>query len=518
MQGASNLGRLDLRTFPQVLNDTGISAWHAAGWTGREQTIGVLDQGFGGLLSFQERVGESVTVVVPGASATDYDANPITHGTNVLEVANVVAPDAQFYVCAYLDFSEFGNCIDWMIRLDVKILVHSVGVPVLPLDGSGDWAREVDRAAQSGMLWVNAAGNFARGFLRDSFTDRQINTYHEFRGTGVVETLAVSPINLTEGRVMLSWGESGRYAANEIDFDLEVVDSASEVIAVSARQQRGNPGERPLEVVQIDMSRPFGIRIRNIDGRGDLVNFVLFVEFAYFEDSELSGSIISPGDSRNALAVGALQGRFVAPYSSQGPLTSGQIKPDLTAPGEIIFPDGRVFVGTSAAAPIVAGVSALVWQANPTWDNEDVFRFIRNDATLDDTEIPGLDPRYGNGRLFLPAIVDVSETPTTAETQATSSPTASSTASSTPTPSPTTSATPTATETSDRSMTSTPEYRCIYRVQPGDSLFRIASAYGVEVNELLELNDLTLRSVILPGQLLIVRIEECRPLEPLTGT
>ncbi|MBN1454069.1 MAG: S8 family serine peptidase [Anaerolineales bacterium] len=399
IQGGDNMGRVQLLTIPDIIDRTGIRAWQDAGWTGYGIRVGILDQAFGDFLSFEATSGKSVSVI-PGADKNSLSADTVTHGTDVLAIINAIAPGAELYACRYTTFDQYVGCIDWFITSGVKIINHSVGVPALPLDGTNIWAREVDRAARSGILWVNAAGNFAGGYISDFFTDTNLNSYHEFRGSGITESLGVNPISSAYGRVMLSWEGNDQYAANEIDFDLEVIDFGENIIAESRQPQTGNPGEIALEWTQVQMSQPFGVRVRNVDGRGEQVHFVLFVEFASLPGGIGRESIIAPGDSLSALTVGGLQGYQVAPYSSRGPLSSGVIKPDLVAQAEIMLPNGRLFVGTSASAPVASGVAALVWEANRTWIYDQLFGYLRESAQ-DDSEFPGQDANYGMGRLYL---------------------------------------------------------------------------------------------------------------------
>jgi subtilisin family serine protease len=399
IQGGDNMGRVQLLTMPEILNRTGIRAWRDAGWTGRGQRIGVLDLGFGGLLSFEARNAKTVTIM-PGADKNSYDADTNTYGTNVLEIIAAIAPEADLYSCQYSTFDQFVECIDWMLVSGVKIINHSVGVPALPLDGTNEWAREVDRAARAGILWVNAAGNFAHGYLSEFFSDTNINTYHEFRGVGINETLAVEVHNQQSGLVLLSWEGNDTTPANAIDFDLEIIDADDRVIVTSTNRQNGDPGDTALELVLVSMNRPFGIRVRNIDGMGEGVRLVLFAEFVSLPGAFAQGSIVAPGDSLNALTVGGQQGNVAAPYSSQGPLSTGAIKPDLIAPAEIQLNDGSAFVGTSAATPVVTGVAALVWEAHPEFTNTQLFSYLRS-MTVDDSELPGPDSKNGMGRLYL---------------------------------------------------------------------------------------------------------------------
>lgn len=54
--------------------------------------------------------------------------------------------------------------------------------------------------------------------------------------------------------------------------------------------------------------------------------------------------------------------------------------------------------------------------------------------------------------------------------------------------------------TQEADSSSQPTYRTVYRVKPGENLFRIAVRYGLTVNDLLRANNLTLPQVIFPGQ------------------
>ncbi|MBN1454073.1 MAG: S8 family serine peptidase [Anaerolineales bacterium] len=399
IQGGGNLGKIQPYSVSEIVNRTGIRAWQQAGWTGTGQKVGVLDRGFGGLYGFEQAYSTMVTTELSQAKDV-YNASQITHGTHVLEIIYLIAPAAQFYACQYNDYDQFVTCVNWMIANDVNIINHSAGVPALPLDGTNEWAREVERAERADVLWINAAGNFARGYLNDFFNDNPpYNTFHEFRGSGGLENLCISAIDQSNAIISLSWANLNDIPANAIDLDLEIADLAGNVIYASQQQQLGNPGDRALEYVTVSMNQELCVRVRDVSANAQGVPFVLFVEFAMLPASMEGGSVIAPGDSVYALTVGALQSNRIAPYSSRGVQTGALIKPDITAPGEIILPDGSLFVGTSASAPLVSGFAALVWEANPDWTRQQIWEAIRSTMTQDDSEYPGPDFVYGMGQL-----------------------------------------------------------------------------------------------------------------------
>ena len=413
VQSNPNLGNVQPISLRDVTGRVGVAEWQNAGYTGAGYKIGILDRGFGGLLAFEQNTNRAVTMAL-GGDKTAYNSNFITHGTQVMEVIHAIAPGAELVACEYADLNRFIECIDWMQRYGINIINHSAGVPAQPLNGQGRWAQEANRALSANILWVNSAGNFAQGYYSERLTDRNLNRLHEFGGfAGEVETLGVAGIDsATQGVVMLSWQGTPDRAANTIDIDLQILNTNSgEVIASSYNQQAGLAGQEPLEYLTLDMRNDFAVQIIDTNGEAAGVEFSLFVEFAGVPGGQLLSSIIAPADSAGSLTVGALQGFDVAPYSSRGPLATGTLGIDLVAPGEIQLDYGGRFVGTSAAAPVVAGTAALLWQANP---NLTAVQLRSQIITYTETQgIP--DANVGSGRLLLPfpqASVEVALAPT----------------------------------------------------------------------------------------------------------
>ena len=101
----------------------------------------------------------------------------------------------------------------------------------------------------------------------------------------------------------------------------------------------------------------------------------------------------------------------IAFYSSRGPTPDGRIKPDIvgTACAESASyevdtrSDGGQcwFAGTSQAAPHVAGLAALVKQANPSFTPEQVASYLKNNAA--ERGSSGPDNTWGYGFAQLPA-------------------------------------------------------------------------------------------------------------------
>ncbi|MFD3269872.1 S8 family serine peptidase [Paenibacillus dendritiformis] len=117
------------------------------------------------------------------------------------------------------------------------------------------------------------------------------------------------------------------------------------------------------------------------------------------------GSITPPGNYQEAFSVGAvdIQNRL-ADFSLQGPTPYGQMKPEVSAPGVNVrssVPGGayQLMNGTSMAAPHVAGVAALLKQANHSLTVEEVERILQDTAIpLTDDQFPQTPNNgYGHG-------------------------------------------------------------------------------------------------------------------------
>ncbi|OIN57448.1 S8 family peptidase [Arsenicibacter rosenii] len=97
--------------------------------------------------------------------------------------------------------------------------------------------------------------------------------------------------------------------------------------------------------------------------------------------------ISAPSDAAGVLAIGAVDAYGVrAAFSSFGPSADGRVKPDVAAfgLGTIIgLPTGVIGAGsgTSYSGPLVAGLVAGFWQANPTLKATDVVRLIRESGS-----------------------------------------------------------------------------------------------------------------------------------------
>lgn len=99
--------------------------------------------------------------------------------------------------------------------------------------------------------------------------------------------------------------------------------------------------------------------------------------------------ITAPADADSILTVGAVDSvGLLTSFSSNGPSSDGAVKPDVVAQGiraTVVEPFSGTIVsgnGTSYSNPIIAGITACLWQAHPDKSNIEIIEAIKKSASL----------------------------------------------------------------------------------------------------------------------------------------
>ncbi|USK33342.1 S8 family serine peptidase [Bacillus sp. F19] len=120
----------------------------------------------------------------------------------------------------------------------------------------------------------------------------------------------------------------------------------------------------------------------------------IFPAFSAGNSGPADGSVGLPGNYPESFATGATDTKNqIADFSSRGPSAYGVMKPDISAPGVGIrssIPGSNygLMSGTSMASPALAGVVALIKQANKSLSVDAI------EQILTETAIPLTDSRY----------------------------------------------------------------------------------------------------------------------------
>ena len=115
---------------------------------------------------------------------------------------------------------------------------------------------------------------------------------------------------------------------------------------------------------------------------------ILFVNAAGNEGSATWHYITTPADGDSVLAVGAVNtAGAVGSFSSYGPSSDGQIKPDVASVGvsTVVQATNNTVVtgsGTSFACPNMAGLATILWQGFPEVPNMRIVRALREAGSI----------------------------------------------------------------------------------------------------------------------------------------
>ncbi len=355
-------------------------------------------------------------------------------GTVMIEIVHDIAPGASISFAAVTTDLDHIAAVNYFAQR-VDIIVDDVSY-AFPADQTSDVSVNTTRALQHPSwplrLYVTAAGNWAEshwaGEWRPGPDGSQLGlstpgAVHQFNGAAGAEMLFGAGNGFTVEpdahiRLALFWDEPWGRSTN--DYNLYLMSEPGTILASSETTQGiGIDSHFPrehLEYVHEGDATELFVVIQNHNNDAEPVAFDLFAFHAAGSQLRLyhrtpAGSILAQSDARDALTVGAVNvGReMVAAYSSRGPTANGAAKPELTAVDRVTVSDkthfGPRFSGSSAAAPHVAGVAALMLQVQPALLAEDggnpllERRLIRDILIKTATDIPpiGPDPSSGAG-------------------------------------------------------------------------------------------------------------------------
>ena len=399
---------------------TGASTFHSAGYYGQGAKVAIIDLGFQGLTAALN-AGELANVVYThDYTETGLEADT-EHGTAVAEIVHDMAPQAELYLFKIGNEVHLQSAVSYCVSNGIDIINHSVGwFNTNFYDGTGVIAQTAADARDQGILWVNAAGNYASdGHWQGDFADADGDGWLEFGlgsdyvdGDSRDEDLRIWAQAGETVFIYLTWDD---WTASDQDYDLYLYNSSGIQVASSTAPQSGT--QEPTEAIQysVTTSGYYGIAIKRYSApqAPPLELFVFKYEAVAalnMEHHQPQSSLPAPANAAKVLAVGAINyGDWStgpqASYSSQGPTNQSKFASSITKP-DIMGPDGvssytysEQFYGTSAAAPHVAGAAALLISEDPSRTADELEAKLTEDAI--DMGSSGKDNVYGWGRLNL---------------------------------------------------------------------------------------------------------------------
>jgi Subtilase family. len=378
--------------------------------TGDGVKVGIIDSGFdkgeiGGDIQLTRSFRET-------SGSTD-------HGTSVAEVVRQTAPDSQLYLISTKTGVDNQRAIGFLVNQDVDIIVYSIGWPTVEDDGDHFLTTEITAARQQGTLFVASAGNQAERHWEGNFRDTNSNGFLEWSESGDERNALPSSNTAFRGgevTMFIRWEERGaasRYRAALYNPNTEQYLAVGQDRAFDTTTNRWSPLETTVS------SQQLALVVQNTFGPADDEIEIVFTSGpAEIERNVPSSSITAPADVPAAVGVGAYErGKYaqssgIASYSSRGPTDDGRRGVDVTGYTNIRTDISQPFGGTSAAAPYVGGVAALVEErqqgdASPA----DVEAALK--STSDDIGRSGPDTVSGVGVVNAADAVGAAATPPT---------------------------------------------------------------------------------------------------------
>ena len=392
-------------------------ARNISGWTGAGIKVGVISDGIDGI-ALSQASGDIPATYEAQSARSDHDLNACPEGLAMMEIVHDLAPAAP------LAFSNPGTSLEMLnaiqildTTLNCKVIVDDLSFFTQPWFEDGTIADQVTTTTAHGKLYVSSAGNNGdKQYYEGDFSgiSKSINgtteTVQNFGGAGDGKMRFIVP-KQTTAYVFLQWND--HFGASNNDYDLYLTNSLGVPYTSSTNLQNGTQdpfeyasvynGGVSAEAAYIVVSKNTGaadkrLKILVRQGSGQLDQYYT-----------TTGTIFGHQASDSTYTVGALDRttpNAIETYSSQGPVRTDyptlayHQKPDIcgiddvaaTGNGGFLIP----FRGTSAAAPHIAAIAALVWSASPSLTNAQVRRRINSGAV--DLGAAGYDNIYGYGR------------------------------------------------------------------------------------------------------------------------
>lgn len=385
------------------------------GFDGGGAKIGVISDGVNNLNDAVVTEDLPLDITVFGSCTMSGDCN---EGTAMLEIIHDLAPAAQ------LAFGAGGTSLSFIDRLNDLANIFGANIIVddlLCLGESyfedGAVAQAVKSLVDKGILYVSAAGNYAQKHYQGNFVGANyfdpVIPNHDFGSlAGGVTDLSMDIVlnggeNIT---VRLQWNDA--FGASTNDYDLYLL-SGNEVEllgkSVNAQDGDGDPYEALTFTNPLVNQLLVKIFITKYSGADRLLKMFILggapLEYVVPEGSIFGHPAVPGVVSVAAIAANDPNNDDIEPFSSRGPVEifypseETRNKPDLTGIDNVevsgVGGFASPFLGTSAAAPHIAGLAALLYGPFST-SAQEIITALKDSAV--DLGTAGFDFTFGSGR------------------------------------------------------------------------------------------------------------------------
>ncbi len=381
----------------------------------------------------------------------------VDEGRAMAEIVHDIAPGAEiYYYSAFNGYFDFAAGIRALADAECDIIVDDIFYLAEPYFQDGSIAQAVDDVTSQGVAYFSSAGNGARESFESEFNPIEINgsTFHDFGEGNIFQTITLDTSQSTF--LWFQWDDPSIFAApNNLGLPGEIYDGPCPDTDLDILIFDANTGEwlNPffggnsdnitfcdnLEILEIvnftGVVQEIAIAVNIFTGPNPRVfKYIDFGQIAPNENPNPSGTCVGHANALGAVAVGASayfnteefgeRPALINGFSSVGgvplylnadgsPKTHPEVreKPLITGPdggnntffGFDIEGDGFPnFFGTSASAPHVAAITALMKEAHPGLAPHEINEILVQTASdMDDPETlefdEGFDFKTGYG-------------------------------------------------------------------------------------------------------------------------
>lgn len=394
-----------------------VDEWHEAGFTGAGVKVAVFDLqwfGFDEADAFFDDYQTHDCYTHPGCESELLPWEPRFayetggHGIACAEAVRAMAPDAELHLVRVNGRTTLENAVDWAIRNDIDVVSMSMSFFNSSFyDGSGPVSEEMDKLAAAGILMVNSAGNYGRAHWSGPWVDADRDGRLDFGGDNYLWVY----LSRGGGSAYVAWNQYNSCGATDLDAWFTTADG--EVVGHADSDQATGQRCQPLERLRgfAEESDWYQLVVEHVSGTEVGVDIDIVASGSTIYGGSAQGAMADPSVHPQVFTVGAVdvvdylenEPRF---YSSQGPTIAGVAKPEVAAPdgytSRVYGPLG--FTGTSASAPVVAGLVAVVMSAEEGRTPREAADLLEAWAWESQAGWEEPDPRWGAGKVRLPSL------------------------------------------------------------------------------------------------------------------
>ena len=384
------------------------------GLSGHGVTVGVISDGV-------DHLANAVASGDLPASALILKNPGGDEGTAMLEIVHDLAPGAALAFYGPTTSADMVVGINQLAASGARVIVDDFTFFDEPKFQDGMIAQAARNFATGGRVYVTSAGNQAQKHYRAPYVRTPGNATYPFfhnyasGGIDIGNTLSIGPgCNL---RVILQWNNPN--GASRDDFDLGLLRASDNAaVAQSINFQTGTQNAYEALSFTNTAGAPLQVFIAIAEFSLASASSSIVLDYFVYTRCGIALQYVTSADSvighaavSEVLSVAAVNvdtPTLAEPYSSRGPgsisFPTPQSRPvpnisgvdcvttQVGALGVFSYP----FCGTSAAAPHVAAMAALVIERNSTLTSQQIRDVLMGTAI--DLGSPGFDFTFGSGR------------------------------------------------------------------------------------------------------------------------